>query len=52
MSIGNRPRPGIDTSTPVGWMFFQILGAIAEFEHAVRAIRMPASGPPARAVPR
>ncbi|MDA8062839.1 MAG: recombinase family protein [Actinomycetota bacterium] len=26
---------GIDTSTPVGRMFFQILGAIAEFEHAL-----------------
>jgi DNA invertase Pin-like site-specific DNA recombinase len=25
---------GIDTSTPVGRMFFQILGSIAEFEHA------------------
>jgi DNA invertase Pin-like site-specific DNA recombinase len=26
---------GIDTSTPAGRMFFQILGAIAEFEHAM-----------------
>ena len=26
---------GIDTSTAVGTMFFQILGAIAEFEHAL-----------------
>ena len=26
---------GIDTSTAVGRMFFQILGAIAEFEHAL-----------------
>lgn len=26
---------GIDTSTPVGTMFFQILGSIAEFEHAL-----------------
>ncbi|MGW5112963.1 recombinase family protein [Nocardia sp. NPDC004123] len=25
---------GIDTSTAIGPMFFQILGAIAEFEHA------------------
>lgn len=25
---------GIDTSTAVGRMFFQILGAVAEFEHA------------------
>jgi DNA invertase Pin-like site-specific DNA recombinase len=30
---------GIDTSTPVGRMFFQILGAIAEFEHALMAER-------------
>ncbi len=30
---------GIDTSTPVGWMFFQILGAIAEFEHALMSER-------------
>ncbi|WP_239020631.1 recombinase family protein [Nakamurella antarctica] len=26
---------GIDTSTSVGRMFFQILGSIAEFEHAL-----------------
>jgi DNA invertase Pin-like site-specific DNA recombinase len=26
---------GIDTSTAVGRLFFQILGAIAEFEHAL-----------------
>jgi len=26
---------GIDTSTPVGTMFFHILGAIAQFEHAL-----------------
>jgi DNA invertase Pin-like site-specific DNA recombinase len=26
---------GIDTSTPVGRMFFYILGAVAEFEHAL-----------------
>lgn len=26
---------GIDTSTPVGRMFFHILGAVAEFEHAL-----------------
>jgi len=26
---------GINTSTAVGRMFFQILGAIAEFEHAL-----------------
>jgi DNA invertase Pin-like site-specific DNA recombinase len=30
---------GIDTSTPAGRMFFQILGAIAEFEHALMAER-------------
>jgi DNA invertase Pin-like site-specific DNA recombinase len=35
---GRQPRrldQGIDTSTPAGRMFFQILGAIAEFEHAM-----------------
>lgn len=26
---------GVDTSTPAGRLFFQILGAIAEFEHAL-----------------
>ncbi|MCX4096271.1 recombinase family protein [Nocardia sp. alder85J] len=26
---------GIDTSTAMGRMFFQILGSIAEFEHAL-----------------
>ena len=31
--------PGIDTSTAVGRMFFQILGAIAEFEHALMSER-------------
>ena len=30
---------GIDTSTAVGQMFFQILGAIAEFEHALMSER-------------
>lgn len=30
---------GIDTSTPVGQMFFHILGAIAEFEHALMTER-------------
>jgi len=30
---------GIDTSTPVGRMFFRILGAIAEFEHALMSER-------------
>jgi DNA invertase Pin-like site-specific DNA recombinase len=30
---------GIDTSTAVGRMFFQILGAIAEFEHALMSER-------------
>ena len=30
---------GIDTSTAVGRMFFQILGAIAEFEHALMTER-------------
>ena len=30
---------GIDTSTAVGRMFFQILGAIAEFEHTLMAER-------------
>jgi len=31
---------GIDTSTAGGRMFFQILGAIAEFEHALKSERM------------
>jgi len=31
---------GIDTSTAVGRMFFQILGAIAEFEHALMSERI------------
>ena len=30
---------GIDTSTALGRMFFQILGAIAEFEHALMSER-------------
>jgi DNA invertase Pin-like site-specific DNA recombinase len=30
---------GIDTSTAVGRMFFQILGSIAEFEHALMSAR-------------
>lgn len=30
---------GIDTSTPAGRLFFQIIGAIAEFEHALMAER-------------
>ncbi len=30
---------GIDTSTAVGRMFFQILGALAEFEHALMSER-------------
>jgi DNA invertase Pin-like site-specific DNA recombinase len=30
---------GIDTSAPVGRMFFQIIGAIAEFEHALMSER-------------
>ena len=30
---------GIDTSSAVGRMFFQILGAIAEFEHALMSAR-------------
>jgi DNA invertase Pin-like site-specific DNA recombinase len=30
---------GIDTSTAIGRMFFQILGAIAEFEHALLSER-------------
>ena len=30
---------GIDTSTPVGRMFFHILGAVAEFEHALLSER-------------
>jgi DNA invertase Pin-like site-specific DNA recombinase len=30
---------GIDTSTAVGRMFFQILGAIAEFEHSLMSER-------------
>jgi DNA invertase Pin-like site-specific DNA recombinase len=30
---------GIDTSTAIGRLFFQILGAIAEFEHALMSER-------------
>lgn len=30
---------GIDTSTPVGQMFFHILGAVAEFEHSLMVER-------------
>ncbi|MDP7707169.1 recombinase family protein [Mycobacterium sp. TY815] len=30
---------GIDTSTAIGRMFFQILGAVAEFEHALMSER-------------
>ena len=30
---------GIDTSTPAGRLFFQIIGAIAEFEHALMSDR-------------
>lgn len=30
---------GIDTSTPIGRMFYQILGSIAEFEHALMSER-------------
>lgn len=30
---------GIDTSSPAGRMFFQILGSIAEFEHALMSER-------------
>lgn len=49
--VANRPKDqlvvtkldrlgrGIDTSTAVGRMFFQILGAIAEFEHALMSER-------------
>ena len=41
---------GIDTSTAVGRMFFQILSAIAEFEHALMSERtMDGSKPPAPA---
>jgi DNA invertase Pin-like site-specific DNA recombinase len=29
---------GIDTSTAVGRMFVQILGSIAEFEHALKGL--------------
>lgn len=32
---------GIDTSTAIGRMFFQILGSIAEFEHALMSERTP-----------
>ena len=30
---------GVDTSTPAGRMFFQIIGSIAEFEHALMSQR-------------
>ena len=33
------PDQGIDTSTAVGRLFFQIIGAIAEFEHALMSER-------------
>ncbi|MDR6688304.1 DNA invertase Pin-like site-specific DNA recombinase [Arthrobacter sp. 1088] len=32
---------GIDTSTALGRMFFQIIGSIAEFEHALMSERTP-----------
>ena len=35
----NRVGDRIDTSTALGRMFFQILGAIAEFEHALMSKR-------------
>jgi DNA invertase Pin-like site-specific DNA recombinase len=35
---------GIDTSTAVGRMFFQILGAIAEFGHALMSVKLRGSG--------
>jgi len=38
---------GIDTSTAVGRMFFQILGAIAEFEHALMSELATSSASPA-----
>ena len=37
---------GIDTSTAVGRMFFQILGAIAEFEHALMSNAPATDSPP------
>jgi DNA invertase Pin-like site-specific DNA recombinase len=40
---------GIDTSTAVGRMFFQILGAVAEFEHALMSERTMDGLPAARA---
>lgn len=47
---------GIDTSTAIGRMFFQILGSIAEFEHSLmsetnpgRVGRCPCAGPHRRA---
>jgi len=40
---------GIDTSTAAGRMFFQILGAIAEFEHALMSERTMAGLAAARA---
>ena len=40
---------GIDTSTAVGRMFFQILGSIAEFEHALMSERTRAGLAAARA---
>ncbi len=35
---------GVDTSTAVGRMFFQILGAVAEFEHALKWLERDATG--------
>jgi hypothetical protein len=40
------PDQGIDTSTAVGRMFFQILGAIAEFEHALMSDAPATASPP------
>jgi DNA invertase Pin-like site-specific DNA recombinase len=37
--VDQAAQAGIDTSTAVGRMFFQILGAIAEFEHALMSER-------------
>lgn len=39
LSANRAGDQGVDTSTPAGRMFFQIIGSIAEFEHALMSER-------------